>query len=221
MQVIAPERALRCSPLFADLKRDTLEHVAAQCQERRYASRQRIVTEGDGSGQAELHIVVSGVVRIFKRSFDGRELVLSLMRRGDTLGEAAVFDGGPYPASAEAQEPTVVLALAACEVRNLARTDPAFSDACLRLMAGRLRQMTTMAEDLALRRVMSRVSKLLLTDPDAAHLTQAQIAAMVGSTREVVNRSLHSLSGCGAIELHGQSILVTDPEQLRLIAHTG
>lgn len=221
MQALATAKTFRQCPLFAGLDRDALAQVAERCAERRFLPRQRIISEGVCAGEAELHIVAGGIVRVFKRSLDGRELVLGLMHPGDTFGEAAVFDGGPYPANADALEPSVVFTLPATAVWDLVRTYPSFAEAALRLMAGRLRQMTTMAEDLALRRVMSRVAKLLLTDADAAHLTQTQLAAMVGSTREVVNRSLHALASCGAIDAHGQTIVVLDAEQLRLIARAG
>lgn len=81
--------------------------------------------------------------------------------------------------------------------------------------------MTSLVEDLSLRRVMSRVARLLLENQDASNLSQSRMAAMVGTAREMVNRSLHSLEDGGVIELRGQRIVVANPEKLAQIVEAG
>src|SRR5262245_22327709 len=190
---------LRSSPYFARLDDAALEPLVRATQARSYSAGQRIFGEGDDEGAAALHIVAQGVVRIFKLSAEGREQVLRLMRLGDSFADVAAFDGGPYPANADALEPATVLALPRKALLDALRAHPELAIGAIQILAARLRHMTGLVEDLSLRRVMSRVAKLLYTYEGDLHLTQTQMAAMIGTAREMVNRSLHTLSDAGAI----------------------
>ena len=81
--------------------------------------------------------------------------------------------------------------------------------------------MTALVEDLSLRRVMSRVARLLLENPNEIHLTQSQMASMVGTAREMVNRSLHTLEDRGIIQLRGQEITILDAAKLADVIDAG
>jgi CRP/FNR family transcriptional regulator len=212
---------LRASPYFARLDDAALEQLAQAAQTRHYGAGQRIFTEGDDEGAAALHFVERGVVRIFKLSSEGREQVLRLMRPGDSFADVPVFDGGPYPANADALEPATVVTLPRKALLESLREHPDMAIGASQILAARLRHMTNLVEDLSLRRVMSRVAKLLYTYEGEPHLTQGQMATMVGTAREMVNRSLHTLADAGAIELRGQHIVVLDRAKLARLAEGG
>jgi CRP/FNR family transcriptional regulator len=212
---------LRATPYFARLDEAALARLARATQTRHYSAGQRIFAEGDDEGAAALHIVDRGVVRIFKLSAEGREQVLRLMRPGDSFADVPAFDGGPYPAHADALEPASVVVLPRKELLEVLRAYPEMAIGALQILAARLRHMTGLVEDLSLRRVMSRVAKLLYTYEGELHLTQGQMAAMVGTAREMVNRSLHTLADAGAIELRGQQIVVLDRAKLARAAEAG
>jgi CRP-like cAMP-binding protein len=212
---------LRSCAYFARLDQDLLDRVASQLVPRSYAAGERIFSEGDDEGSAALHMVDTGVVRIFKLSLEGREQVLRLMRPGDSFADVPAFDGGPYPANADALEASRVLILPRKALLSLLRESPEIALGSLQIMAARLRHMTGLVEDLSLRRVMARVARLLLENQGNANLSQAQMAAMVGTAREMVNRSLHSLADDGLIALGGGNIAVLDPERLAEIVETG
>jgi CRP-like cAMP-binding protein len=212
---------LQSCAYFARLEPELLERVALQLVSRSYAAGERIFSEGDDEGNAALHIVDTGVVRIFKLSLEGREQVLRLMRPGDSFADVPAFDGGPYPANADALEPSRVLILPRKALLALLRESPEIALGSLQIMAARLRHMTGLVEDLSLRRVMARVARLLLENRGNANLSQAQMAAMVGTAREMVNRSLHTLSDDGVIALRGGTITVLDEERLAEIVEAG
>jgi CRP/FNR family transcriptional regulator len=212
---------LRSSPYFARIDERPLEEIAAAMQERSYGPGERIFSEGDDEGAAALHFVEQGTVRIYKLSTEGREQVLRLMRPGDSFADVAVFDGGPYPANADALEFSVVAAIPRKALQRVMRDHPEIALGALQVMAARLRHLTGLVEDLSLRRVMSRVARLLQEHPEGVNLTQSQMAAMVGTAREMVNRSLHTLSEQGVIALRGQAIVINDRDELARIVESG
>jgi len=212
---------LRGTPYFARLDDDALDEVITIAIARRYGQGQRLFTEGHGEGKCSLHIVEAGLVRVFKTSSEGREQVLRLMRPGEAFSDVPVFDGGAYPASADAVEPSTVLAIPRDALMPLMDRYPMVAVGALQNVAARLRHMTALVEDLSLRRVMSRVARLLLENPDEIHLTQSQMATMVGTAREMVNRSLHTLEDRGVIQLRGQEIIILDHAKLAEIIEAG
>jgi CRP/FNR family transcriptional regulator len=165
-------------------------------------------------------------VKVFKLSADGREQVLRIIGPGRTFNDVPVFDGGPNPAGVAAMEESVVGLLPAARIHALLRERPDVAAAVIRLLAVRLRAMTEMVEDLALRGVAARVARMLLecsrgtpplaegTGNHCAHLTQQQLATMTGTVREVVQRALKALEREGAIELARGRIRVLAPEIL-------
>lgn len=206
---------------FARLQPDVLDLIGQQLVRRSFQAGERIFSEGDDEGAASLHIVDSGVVRIFKLSLEGREQVLRLMRPGDSFADVPAFDGGPYPANADALEPSAVYILPRKALLALLREYPDIAVGSLQIMAARLRHMTGLVEDLSLRRVMARVARLILENQGHANLSQSQMAAMVGTAREMVNRSLHTLADRGAITLEGPAIIITNAEALAEIVESG
>lgn len=209
------------TPYFASLDTAALDEVIAIAIARRYGQGQRLFTEGHNEGKCSLHIVDSGLVRVFKTSAEGREQVLRLMRPGEAFSDVPVFDGGSYPASADAVEPSTVLAIPRDGLMPLMERYPQIAVGALQNVASRLRHMTALVEDLSLRRVMSRVARLLLENPGEIHLTQSQMATMVGTAREMVNRSLHTLEDRGVIQLRGQEIIILDHAKLAEIIEAG
>lgn len=206
---------LRSCPYFATLADDMLDRVAAIAQPRRFNDGEALFFEGDSD--PALHVVESGIVRIFKVSIEGREQVLRLMQPGDTFADVPAFDGGSYPANADAMEAAVVLKIPREPMLQLMREHPDIALGALSTMATRARHLTALVEDLSLRRVMGRVANLLLTNSAGVTLSQTQMATMVGTAREMVNRSLNALEDKGIIEIHGQHIRILDAERLEAI----
>lgn len=203
---------------FHDLPETALARLLALAVELRVQPGQVLFLEGEPC--RGMYLVYSGRIRVYKASPEGREQVLTVARAGESFAEVPVFDGGPTPASADAMEPSVVYLFPTADLTALVRTSPEIALGVIRVFARRLRHMTRLIEDLSFRHVTARVAKLLL---QAAHgegaaagsrLTQQEMAAMIGTAREVVARSLRTLEQQGAIQVERGQIVILRPEVL-------
>ena len=216
--------ALRQVPYFAEVEPDLLKRLAAQVRERKLEAGELILMDGDPC--EGLYVVISGRVKVFKVSAEGKEQVLRILGPGRTFNDVPVFDGGPNPGSAAAMEAATVSLIPKAQILRLVEQQPKVAKAVIRLLASRLRALTVMIEDLSLRSVTARVAKLLLdctrghqtlVESGAgacARLTQHQIAAMTGSVREVVQRALKTLEKDSAIRLERARVVVLDAKAL-------
>jgi CRP-like cAMP-binding protein len=218
---------LRKAPHFAPLSPDDMAHVAAVTVERRYERGDIIILEGDRGGA--LYFVHSGIVKVFKTSPEGKEQVLRLIEAGSTFNDVPALDAGPNPASASALESSVVYATGGAELRRLIVERPGVALAMVQALAGALRHLVLLVEDLSFRHVTARVAKILLAqdsstaldgnDSGAAHrLTQQEMAAMAGTAREMVGRALKELEAAGAIHMQRGRITVVSRELLETFA---
>ncbi len=214
---------LRKIPLFVMLGENDLQHVAAMTVERRYDRGDIILLEGEHGGA--LHYVHTGLVKIFKTSAEGREQVLRLIATGNTFNDVPALDGGPNPASAAAMEASTIYVIRRADLQALIRSRPEVANAVVQTLAQALRHLVVLVEDLSLRHVTARVAKLLLKQEDAVQpseeqghrLTQQEMAAMVGTAREVVGRALKELEVAGAIDVRQGRIMVLNRERLQML----
>ena len=226
MDLPAKLQLLKQVPYFASLPPGELRELAAGLGERHYQAGDVIFRKGD---QCEgLCVVLSGRVRTVTTSAAGREQVLKVFGPGRTFAEIPVFDDGPLPADAVAVTDSTIALLPPADVVDLVRHHPDVALDVIRLFASRLRAYKVFVEDLSLRNVVARVAKLLLDRArgqttlveDAASLrlqyTQDEIAAMVGSVREVVQRALKTLEHAGVIQMTRRRIRIIDVEGLNL-----
>jgi CRP/FNR family transcriptional regulator len=218
---------LRKASLFAPLSEDDMARVAAVTVERRYERGDIIILEGDRGGA--LYFVRSGLVKVFKSSPGGKEQVLRLIEAGRTFNDVPALDAGPNPASAAALEPSIVYATGGAELRRLISERPGVALATVQALAGALRHLVALVEDLSFRHVTARVAKILI-EQDASvsasgasgkathRLTQQEMAAMAGTAREMVGRALKELEATGAIRIQRGRITVVSRERLAMFA---
>lgn len=178
---------------------------------------QVILLEGE-AGEA-LFIVVSGVVKVFKTSAEGKEQILSLVRPGESFNDVSVFGGGPNLASAEAMGPVGLYGIRQAELKGILQKYPRVTLNIIKVLAERVRQLVSLVEDLSFRHVTGRVAKILLEyagdrGGQSHRLTQQEMAGMAGTAREVVARSLKALEEEGAIRFERHRIVITDREAL-------
>jgi CRP/FNR family transcriptional regulator len=208
---------LKLIPYFQGLSRQEMEAIKPFFFEKRHARNEMVALEGEPC--RAVYFVASGSVKVTRNSPDGRELVLRIMRKGETFNEVPVFDGGPNPATVVALEATLLYAIPAEKMGEIIRLHPRVAMNILRIFGHRLRQMVTLAEDLSFRHVMGRLAKVLLENvverEEGPRLTQQDMAALVGTAREMVSRSLRSLEEMGAVKVEGRSVRVVDPDVLR------
>lgn len=216
-------------PYFAGLDKPTLADLARTLRRRGLAAAETVLVEGKPC--EGLYFVIQGQVRLIRGTSEGREHVLRVLGPGATFNDVAVFDGGPNSDGAVAVGPTTVGFIPKANMVALIDRHPEVAKAALQLLSSRQRALGAVVEDLALRDVTTRVARLLLAcvgqqahivehAPDAcARITHQEIASMVGSVREVVQRALKDLERDGAVALERTRIRVLDQRKLERWAH--
>ena len=190
--------------------------------ERSFIKGQTIV--GEGEYDESLHFVNTGVVKIFKTSAEGKEQIIRLARPGDPFNDLAVFSAGASPYSAQALGSiTTVYKINRSDFLPFVKGNWQVAFNAAESLAEQSRLLLTLVEDLSFKNVTNRVAKILLQHlepgPEGSHrLTQYEMAAMAGTAREVVGRSLKSLEDSGAIKLERHRIVIADKGYLQRLA---
>jgi len=173
-----------------------------------------------------LHIVVSGRVKIVLPSEEGDEAIIASLRRGDFFGELALLDGAPRSTTATAVEPSETLALPRDQFQRLLAEDARLVTALLRALPSELRRLTGHVEELHFLDLAGRLSMRLArlardNDPDGRGrvelnwpFTQSDLAAMIGGTRQSVNKVLSGLVEEGLLEIEHETLVITDLARL-------
>ena len=179
----------------------------------------------EGAPAEGLFVVMEGRVRLVRRSRGGREQVLHAEGPGATLGEVPLLDGEGYVATAVAAEPARLLYLPRAAVLDACRRHPEVALGIIRVLARRVRSFAGLVEDLSLKNLTTRLAGFLLAESDKASaktfelaLTRDEIAARLGTVRELVSRSLARLRATGAVTVVGRRVTVRDTRRLAELA---
>lgn len=167
-----------------------------------------------------LYFVVSGVVKVYKISVHGKEQILNMAHSGESVNDVSTFDGAPSPATMLAMTPVNLYKIRKDDLRAIMRDYPQVAQNALKVMAGRVRRDSTLVEDLSFIQVTGRLAKLLLKHANEEtitklRLTQRDMAAIVGATRESVNKSIRIMEGKGAIRTTRHGIVIINRQILR------
>ena len=208
---------------FRALSAVDLHRLAGYAVVRDFRRGSRVFEEG---APAEgLFVVMEGRVRLVRRSRSGREQVLHAEGPGATLGEVPLLDGEGYVATAVAAEPVRLLYLPRAAVLDACRRHPEVALGIIRVLARRVRSFAGLVEDLSLKNLTTRLAGFLLAESDKASaktfelaLTRDEIAARLGTVRELVSRSLARLRATGAVTVVGRRVTVRDIRRLAELA---
>ena len=221
---------LRKLSIFTHVSDEALAAVAQRTVVRDLSRGRQLFRRGDPC--QGLYVVVQGAVRVYRSNQDGREQTLHVQGPGQSIAEVPLFDGGPYPASARADQDSRILYLPLDDFQWLYRNHPEIADSVIRELGRRLRRMVQLVEKISLRDVPSRVALTLLEyaerhqGPGSAvefelPRTQEELAAELATTRESVARALSALRKSGAISQKGSKVRVLDLRQLEAVAFSG
>lgn len=209
-------QALGQNEYFECLAAEDLQGILKCVSLREYERGEMLFTEGEESDG--LHIVESGCVKIYRLSPHGRQYIVRILMEGDTFNEVSIFDGKGNPVNAEALEDSRLWVVEAACVRQLAHSNPEFAQKVIENFSRNLRHLVQSVSEMAFYQVTHRLARLLLelqtNEQGAMRLTQDQIAARLGTVREVVARSLKELERSGAIQVAHRHILITDAKAL-------
>jgi CRP/FNR family transcriptional regulator len=205
-------------PLFANLDETGCAQITAYGRVQKYRKGQLLFQEGEPA--KGLFLIRAGAVKIFKMAESGREQILSILRAGDSVAELPLFDSQPYPASAAAQEDTNLLFIPKTAFEELLARNPKLAQAVIRALAQRMRTLVDLIADLSLRQVRQRLARYLLEEASRQggklrlELTNEELAARLGSVRDVISRTLSGLQNDGLIQVQGRSIEILDGKRL-------
>jgi CRP-like cAMP-binding protein len=223
MDDVAARTALAACDLFGHLDEDGLDRVVRSLRLRRFRKGETIFHQGDLGDT--LHVLGAGSVKITLASEEGEEAILVTLRPYRTFGELSLLDSGPRSASAVALEPTETWSLPRPALLALAGDDPAIRDALFRSIAGVLRRVTGQVEELHFLDMGGRLAARLAAlarevDAEAPSVrlpwpyTQSDVAAMIGGTRQSVNRLLADLVDEGLVAFERDTLVVPDVDAL-------
>jgi len=212
---------LKSIPYFSGLSTDELDSIRRFIFERTMGRGEIILLEGETA--KELYFVVSGAVKLFKTSAEGKEQILSIVRPGESFGDVPIFDGGLNPASAQAMAPLSLYRIRKSDLEVVLREHPRVALNVISILASQVRHFMSLVEDLSFKHVIDRVAKILLEyagdgTGSRPRLTQQEMAAMAGTAREMIGRSLKALEEDGVIRLDRHRIVITDSEALKELA---
>ncbi len=204
-------KTLRGNEYFDDISESMLKEISARMVLREYQRGDVFFWEGDLC--EGLHIVHQGSAKIFRLSPQGRQYIVRILQEGDTFAEVPAFDGGANPVNVEALEVCRVWVIDSDMLRGLVKAHPQFAQKVLENFGKMLRGMVRMVSEMAFYQVTHRLARLieeLPQDRSAPHWTQEQLAARLGTVREVVARSLKELERSGAIKIEDRRIQVAN-----------
>ena len=218
---MTPFELLASVPLFADLTPDEVEKLAAASGVQDLRRGDVLFREDDESDC--LYVVIDGRIAIAKRSIDGRESVVALMEGGDLFGEMPLFDRQGRSAEARALEVSQVLVIGYGPVREIYEQRPELLWGVVGLLASRLRTMDVALADTVFLDVTGRTAKRLVEmaggeDEFSLPVTQEELAAMVGASRERVNKAIASFIRLGWLEQRDRQYTITQRDRLELRA---
>ncbi|RMF00707.1 MAG: Crp/Fnr family transcriptional regulator [Chloroflexi bacterium] len=212
---------LQTIPYFRGLNETALAAVARSTVERAYSAGEIIFLEGESN--SGLHLVVEGLCKVYRVSEEGKEHILATLKPGDSCNEVPVVDGGPNPASLAALDDSVVWVITSQALHHLRRQFPELSEAIIKNLAMRCRQLVQRVYNLSFLSVTGRLAAFLLQQSrDGSTLnrrrwTQDEIAAHLGTVREMVGRAFRELQQAGLIEMNRHRIEIVDREGLKAL----
>lgn len=218
------DEVLARAGIFQGVEAGAAEALAQSLEPVEFPRGHEIFAEGELGDR--LYIILTGKVKIGRRSPDGRENLLAVMGPSDMFGELSIFDPGPRTSSVTTVTEVKAVSLDRPALRKWINERPEIAEQLLRVLARRLRRTNNMLADLIFTDVPGRVAKELLRLASrfgsqeggllrVTHdLTQEEIAQLVGASRETVNKALADFAHRGWLRLEGKSVLILEPERL-------
>lgn len=212
------------APIFSGLTESELGFLTQRTVPRHYSPGEIIFSEGEPC--VGLYVVESGYVRIFKSSSSGREQVLSIDGPGSSIAEIPVFDGGNYPASGAAVDNATLLFVSKQDFQALCLAHPQVPLKVLRVVGARLRRLVGIIEELSFTTVRHRLASYLLRLAQKSGKRTAEgveitlpstnqdLAAHIGTVRELVSRNLSRLQAEGMLKIEGRKVTICNLKAL-------
>src|SRR5579883_183066 len=211
---------LKRVPIFAELTPAELQFLAERAVAREFQPGELIFSEGEPC--AGLFVIETGRLRIFKSSPSGREQVLAIDGPGSSIAELPVFDGGNYPASAQAITDCSLLFVSKQDFQALCLEHPQVALKVLRVVGARLRRLVGIIEELSFTTVRHRLAAFLVRLAKTSGTRSGsglevvlpannqELASQIGTVRELISRNLSRFQAEGMIKIEGRNVSITN-----------
>ena len=210
---------LKTACYFSKLELASLQDISRFIFERQFPAGKVILWEGEED--EVLYFVISGLLKLFATSAEGREFIVRIVYGGDSINDDTIFNKGPNILSAMIISPVLLYGLRQQDLDKILRTHPQVSSNIAEVFAARQRYLVRLAMELVFKNVTSRLARFLLEREKLARagnkvlgVTQQEMASMIGTVREIVSRSLRELETMGAISLERNQIIITNRDRL-------
>jgi CRP/FNR family transcriptional regulator len=219
---------LRRCPLFAGLKEDDLKRIRAIASMRQVEKKE--VLFSDGEETKGFYVVLSGRVKLFKVSPEGKEQILHIVSAPDAFAEAALFLEGTYPAFAEAMTDCQLLYFPKRDFIQLIEKNPQLSINMIVTLSHYLKRFASLIEELSLKEVSSRIAKYIIDlslksskegrSPKEVELdlSKTQLALKLGTISETLSRTLAKMKTKRIIDVKKSKIIILNREALEELA---
>jgi CRP/FNR family transcriptional regulator, cyclic AMP receptor protein len=221
------EAAIRRVPLFRDFDDNEIAGIAATVTDRTYAKHDFIVREGDPG--STFFILVKGSVSVCRIMPDGREMILAILKEGDFFGEMAMFDSSLRSASIKTLTDVEVGAIRYADFLVLLEGNPRVGRSLVTALSDRLRAANALIAATTQQDIRARLASLLLNlatqfgEPVeggiriSLRLTNQEMANMIATTRETVNRTLNRFWDEKLVDMRTAHVVIVDPGKLRAL----
>jgi CRP-like cAMP-binding protein len=219
---------LKQCPLFAGLREEDLKRIRGVALLKQVGKREVLFSDGE---QAKgFYVILSGKVKLYKISPEGKEQILHMVSAPDAFAEAALFHEGSYPAFAEALVDSQLLFFPKRDFIHLIERNPQLSINMIISLSHFLRKFASLIEELSLKEVSSRVAKYLIDlslksakdgkNPKEVDLdlSKTQLASKLGTISETLSRTLSKMKAKGVIDVRKNKILILNRELLEEMA---
>ena len=219
---------LRRCPLFAGLKEEDLKRIRAIASLKQVGKREILFSEGEEA--RGFYVILSGKVKLYKVSPDGKEQILHVVSAPDAFAEAALFLEGSYPAFAEALSDSQLLFFPKRDFIQLIEKNAQLSINMIVSLSQFLKRFASLIEELSLKEVSSRIAKYLIDlslklskegrSPKEVELdlSKTQLALKLGTISETLSRTLAKMKAKGIIDVKKNRIIILNREALEELA---
>ena len=211
-------------PLFQGLPQKQLAELSRIIVDQKYKQGEVLFSEGDDA--TGFFVLMSGRLKIFKLSFEGKEQILNFVDPGDPFAEVALFAGTHYPAHAEALKESRAIFFPRDAFEKLIKRDPDLAMNMLAILSQRLKYFSRLVEDLSLKEVPQRLAAYLIylggagnnNLPVDLNISKGQLASLLGTIPETLSRILNKLAAQGLIEVKGRTMKLLKRDALESLA---
>jgi len=212
-------------PMFNGLTPEEIDKLSQEATEKQYEAGEYIFHEGDAC--EGLYLTVSGTVKVIKSSPSGRQITLGVQPAPSTFAEIPLFDGGAFPASAQADDAVTALFIHKQVFHQLCMSNPGVALKLLAIVGRRLRTLVSVIESVTFGSIRQRIAQTIIqwseqsqADQFEMPSTHQDLALHLGTVREVISRNLSRFQNEGLIRINRREMILLDKAGLRAEAET-